>query len=225
MRARHLFVLAAVVAGLGTGGAARVTASPNLVTNGDFETATYDPNEVPGPNGYSAVTVPGWIVTGTPTVIAYGSLRPVPSPCPVGTTCPAFGAQSLGLNSGAPATISQDLATTAGTTYHVSFALSGDAPPSQAGCPDDRLQKTLTVGAGASSYDFTFDPDPNADPQQGLTFAMEEFDFVATTSTTTLSLRSTTPGCAGPIVDAVSVTDVAPLTPAAPVAAAPAFTG
>ncbi|WP_346779307.1 alkaline phosphatase family protein [Mycobacterium camsae] len=46
--------------------------SPNLLVNPGFEIAT------PSPTGYSAVTIPGWIMSGTPTIIPNGAPRPFP---------------------------------------------------------------------------------------------------------------------------------------------------
>jgi hypothetical protein len=46
--------------------------SPNLLVNPGAELAD------PSLSGYSSVTVPGWTVTGTPTVIEYGTLRRFP---------------------------------------------------------------------------------------------------------------------------------------------------
>ena len=51
---------------------------PNLLVNPGAELGD------PSLSGYSAVSVPGWALTGTPTVIDYGTLRrfPVPTPSP-----------------------------------------------------------------------------------------------------------------------------------------------
>jgi Phosphoesterase family len=59
--------------------------SPNLLVNPGAEVGD------PSLSGYSSVTVPGWTVTGTPTVIGYGTLRRIPWPLPnPGPTAPAF---------------------------------------------------------------------------------------------------------------------------------------
>src|SRR5262249_17302514 len=141
------------------------------------------------------------------------------------------GNQSLDLNSLDPASMTQDLATVPGSTYHVFFALSGVPPVPQGECPSSFNEKFLTVSAGTTSHDYTFTPSL-ADPPNPTTqsFVTSEFDFVATGTTTTLEFASTTEGCAGPIIDAVSVTLVTepvnpPPAPPAPIAAAPAFTG
>ncbi|WP_306276914.1 alkaline phosphatase family protein [Mycobacterium sp. TY814] len=61
--------------------------SPNLLVNGSFEIAT------PSPSGFSSVTIPGWSVTGTPTIISYGTPRGYPSPFsfPLPDTPPVLG--------------------------------------------------------------------------------------------------------------------------------------
>ena len=48
--------------------------SPNLLANADAELGD------PSLSGYSSVTIPGWTVTGTPTVVKYDTLRQLPSP-------------------------------------------------------------------------------------------------------------------------------------------------
>ena len=58
--------------------------SPNLLVNPGAEIAD------PSLSGYSSVTVPGWTVTGTPTVIEYGTVRRLPWPgATPGPTLPA----------------------------------------------------------------------------------------------------------------------------------------
>ena len=58
---------------------------PNLLTNAGAELGD------PSLSGYSSVTVPGWTVTGTPTVIKYDTLRRQPSPFATpGQTLPRF---------------------------------------------------------------------------------------------------------------------------------------
>jgi hypothetical protein len=59
--------------------------SPNLLVNPSAELGD------PSLSGYSSVTVPGWTVTGTPTVIQYGTARRLPWPLGTpGPTLPAF---------------------------------------------------------------------------------------------------------------------------------------
>jgi hypothetical protein len=222
VKVRHLFGVLAVVAVVGIGTAVPIAAeSSNLVTNGDFETPV-----APSPANIVSVSgtqLDGWTIQGDGVMDVtnknFTSVFPVYS-----------GNQSLDLNSIAPASMTQDLTTVPGSTYHVFFALSGVPPVSLNECPQGSvLDKSLTVSAGTAAHDYTFHPNPDADPPNGQSFVTEEFDFVASGTTTTLEFASTTEGCAGPIIDAVSVTLVEAVTPPAPpappVAAAPAFTG
>nr|WP_310767794.1 alkaline phosphatase family protein [Mycobacterium sp. Z3061] len=59
---------------LGHNGIPGLPMSPNLLVNPSFEIAT------PSPSGFSSVTIPGWSVSGTPTIISYGTGRAYPSP-------------------------------------------------------------------------------------------------------------------------------------------------
>ncbi|MGB9303543.1 MAG: alkaline phosphatase family protein, partial [Mycobacterium sp.] len=59
---------------LGRSGIPGLPMSQNLLVNPGFEVAD------PSGSGYSGVTVPGWTLSGTPTVIAYGTPRGYPSP-------------------------------------------------------------------------------------------------------------------------------------------------
>ncbi len=63
---------------------AAVVMSPNLLTNPGAEFGD------PSLSAYSSVSIPGWSVTGTPTVIRYGTLRRLPWPLgSPGPTLPA----------------------------------------------------------------------------------------------------------------------------------------
>jgi hypothetical protein len=59
---------------LGRNGIPGLPMSQNLLVNAGFEVAD------PSGSGYSGVTIPGWTVTGTPTIIAYNTPRGYPSP-------------------------------------------------------------------------------------------------------------------------------------------------
>ncbi|ODQ97489.1 alkaline phosphatase family protein, partial [Mycobacterium intermedium] len=59
---------------LGRNGIPGLPMSPNLLVNPSFEIAS------PSVTGFSSVTVPGWTVTGTPTVIPYNAQLTYPSP-------------------------------------------------------------------------------------------------------------------------------------------------
>jgi hypothetical protein len=216
----------AIVGTIGLGTAVPLAAETNIVTNGDFETPV-----APSPANILSVSgsqLDGWTIQGSGVMdVTNKNFADNGS-----TTFPVYsGNQALDLNSLDPATMTQDLTTVAGSTYHVFFALTGLPPVPPNECPSSFLDKSLTVSAGSTSHDYTFNPDPNAVPLTNQAYVTKEFDFVATGTTTTLQFASTTQGCAGPIIDAVSVTLVPPVTPetppvaAAPVAAAPVFTG
>ena len=225
MKVRHLVGMCAIVAAIGLGTAVPLAAETNIVTNGDFETPV-----APSPANILSVSgtqLDGWTIQGN-GVMDVTNKNFVDG---ASTTFPVYsGNQALDLNSLQPASMTQDLTTVAGSTYHVFFALTGVPPVPLNECPAGSvLDKSLTVSAGGTSHDYTFSPDANATPPNNQSYVTKEFDFVATATTTTLEFASTTAGCAGPVIDAVSVTLVpAAVTPpvaAAPVAAAPAFTG
>ena len=108
--------------------------SQNLLVNPGFEVAD------PSVSGYSGVTIPGWTVTGTPTVIPYGTPRPI-FPSPLSSPLPDL-PKFLGFPQHAPSgggnnfagggpvatsTISQtvNLTGAAGTPYTLSADLGG----------------------------------------------------------------------------------------------------
>lgn len=111
--------------------------SPNLLVNPGGELGD------PSLSGYSSVTMPGWTVTGTPTVIKYGTRVRLPSPlASPGPTLPAAlgflrsnngppdgGVQFLGGGNVATSTLTQtvDLSSAASEidTGTVPYALSG----------------------------------------------------------------------------------------------------
>jgi hypothetical protein len=223
VKVRHVIGMFAIIGAIGLGTAVPISAETNLVVNGDFETPV-----APSPANILSVSgsqLDGWTIQGNGVMdVTNKNFADNGS-----TTFPVYsGNQSLDLNSLDPATMTQDLTTVTGSTYHVFFALTGVPPVPPNECASSVLDKSLTVSAGSTSHDFTFHPDPNATPLNNQAFVTKEFDFVATGTTTTLEFASTTAGCAGPVIDAVSVTLVPPVTPpvaAAPVAAAPGFTG
>ncbi|MBX9640506.1 MAG: hypothetical protein K2X97_12470, partial [Mycobacteriaceae bacterium] len=59
---------------LGHNGIPGLPMSPNLLVNPGFEIAS------PSTTGFSSVTIPGWTVTGTPTIVPYGTPLTYPSP-------------------------------------------------------------------------------------------------------------------------------------------------
>ena len=101
--------------------------------------------------------------------------------------------------------IFQDLATTVGQTYQLTFFVSG--VPS-AGCIVTN-PKTLTVSAGSTAQDYTYTPNASASPAGNQPFDQHTLTFAATGTTTRLTFTSTSAGCAGPVIDNVSVVPLA----------------
>jgi choice-of-anchor C domain-containing protein len=161
------------------------------VTNGSFEAGNYVENAP----GWEMLTAPstdmtGWTVSSG-TVDWVGPLWQAQD-----------GSKSIDLDGNSPGAISQNLATTIGNTYSVSFYLSGNSN----GGP---TVKTLIVSAtGTAPATYTFDVSTISNSAMG--WRLESYSFVATSSTSTLTFASgDTPGAYGPALDNVVVTETA----------------
>ena len=159
----------------------RRIAMPNLSTDPATPSLVEGPNLLVNPgaelgdpslSGYSAVSVPGWALTGTPTVIVYGTLRrfpvPTPSPGPVlpdllafpSRGLPGSGERFFGGGPVADSTITQtvNLSAAADDIDHrpggVQYQLSGDLggfliDPSRTNVTVDFLDENgVTLGTG-----------------------------------------------------------------------------
>lgn len=184
MTPRFSFVRALVLAAVIT-----TPASAQLIVNGSFET--------PGSSGVlPATAIPGWTASsGNFEVIGSNYWQPY------------HGSQSIDLNGVQVGTIFQDILTSIGSTYSLSFALAGN--------PGRSSNKTLNVLWGSSAaMPFTF-------VQTGTTHANMGWrlitinDLVATSTTTRLHFQSTTFSTpdGGPALDAVSLTQTSIATP------------
>jgi choice-of-anchor C domain-containing protein len=168
------------------------------LTNGSFESgpftgAPYDEFAA----GSTALT--GWTIDS-------GSLESIGS-----YWAASDGTRSLDLNGCCqPATISQELATTVGASYVVTFDLSGNPTGGPA-------VKTLTVGAtGGSTEAMSFDVVATGATLADMKWSTREYSFGATSSTTVLTFSSTTPAGAGPALDNVRITETLPPPPPPP---------
>jgi choice-of-anchor C domain-containing protein len=161
------------------------------VTNGSFEDGIYVDNG----SGFEQLNAGDTSITGW-TVDA-GSVDWI------GTYWPAdVGAMSIDMSGVEAGTISQAFATTIGNTYTVSFSLSGNP----AGPP---TVKTLDVSAtGGTLASYTYDVTGN--DLANMNWTTEEYSFLATSASTTLSFISTTAGAFGPALDNVVVTETVP---------------
>ncbi len=191
---RKLIVLAAILGLALMLGAA--TAQANLITNGSFEEPV-SPSIDPFVTLFSVSTdISGWTV-GTGSIDWIGTYWQA-----------AEGSRSLDLNGAAAGSIYQTFATTAGQSYLVEFAMSGN--------PDgDPTLKTMTASAGGVSADFDFTVTGN---KVNMGWEDKSFTFMATDSLTTLIFTSTTAlvtgdtSPCGPALDNVRVSAV-PLPP------------
>ena len=162
-------------------------ANANLLTNGGFEGSTS-----------STATPPGWFNIGhSDGVITYASFG---TPAYDGNNYYDLGGYG---NAWGPIGdgIAQSFATIIGQTYLVSFGLSGE---------NSSGDETLTVAAGNASFDYLLTP-----TGQGVfkrEFVTQNFNFVATDATTTLSFIHTAGqgGNNDPLIDGVSVTAAVP---------------
>jgi choice-of-anchor C domain-containing protein len=111
----------------------------------------------------------------------------------------ADGSHSLDMNGseGLGASVQQMFDTNIGVQYHVSFSMAANTNAAPA-------LKLLHVDAAGQSQDYTFDGSGHGNFNMG--WAKETFSFNATGTSTTLTFTSlTTECCAGPALDAVSV--------------------
>jgi len=168
-------------------------ATPVLL-NGSFEQGTY----VNGGAGFATLNAPSAAITNW--AVTAGSVDWIKT-----YWTAQDGNFSLDLSGNGPGTITATsiLNTTVGQEYEVDFWISGN--------PDNtRGVKTLqvTVGAPAQSQVFTFDT-RIGNTRTNMMWSLKSFDFVATSSTTSLSFMSETNTAYGAALDNVSVKEVA----------------
>jgi choice-of-anchor C domain-containing protein len=166
-----------------TAGAANLGAQ-NLVTDGSFENPA-----LPSAASFSTIlagnSFGAWTVTS-------GSIDLIRT-----YWAPSDGFQSVDLNGNAAATISQNVATTAGQRYTLRFSIAGN--------PDGAFDKTMRVWWGAQDLGtFTFTQAGWTKTNMGWQ-TITLTDLVATGSSTTLSFAAVTTGAIGIALDNVSV--------------------
>jgi len=163
-------------------------------TNGSFETGNFV--QFQPPTDFARLVAPdnsidGWIVSG-------GSVDWV------GTYWQAAdGARSLDLDGdeGAPGAISQTFDTHVGSTYVVTFALSGNP---DAGPP----LKTMTVDIdGGATTAYSYDTGLNGTTRTDMKYVPKGYTFVAMDLETTLNFTSKTYGGYGAVIDNVVITE------------------
>jgi hypothetical protein len=200
--AAALAALAFVVAPAPAFGAC-VTAPGNLVANCSFEQPVI-------PAGSFRSFGPGSDIAGW-TVSQGGDSVDLVEKTFVGGYPVADGSQSLDLNTNNPGGVEQRVATVAGNAYRISFQLSGYPAP-KANCTATEPHRIRVSGAGFSQ-DFAFAADTTATPPGNQRFEQHTVDFVAA-GNTLIQLRGLNAGCAGPVVDDVTVTQIQAPAPA-----------
>ncbi|HEY4308365.1 MAG TPA: choice-of-anchor C family protein [Pirellulales bacterium] len=168
-------------------------AGATLIVNGSFESGA-----LPTPPGTTLTSgstdITGWVVGGHG--IDY-----------IGTYWQASdGGRSIDLDSGTilgagpyDGSISQTFVTTSGQEYRVGFDMAGNPDGGPA-------LKVLEISAAGQSSQLSF---LNTDQTHGaMDYQPRAFDFVATSSTTTLTFTSLSGTGYGPVIDNVSVNAV-----------------
>lgn len=185
----------ALSAGAVAGGLLLVTAAFAVGTNGSFEDGTNPPAgtfRTIGGGSPQGQDINGWTVGGHSIdwIRTYWTA--------------SEGLRSIDLNGTSTGSISQELATSVGATYTVQFDLSGNP----AGDPS---VKTLQVSAsGAASEGFSFDVTAAGNTLTDMKWEPQQYTFLATSSSTTLTFASTISGAFGPAIDNVVITETLP---------------
>jgi choice-of-anchor C domain-containing protein len=178
-------------------------APANLVTNGSFENPAVGPGYVVYPAGSDGIT--GWTV-GAGSVSNASVEQDSSDNWPADT-----GNISVDLSGNGPGDIYQDLATTPGTSYIISFALGGNFY-----CGQTVKQMKLTFGGTVLTYEF----DDTKSSASNMHWEHESLQVTATSATTRLDFADVTAdqSSCGAVVDSVSVS----ATPAPALAEVPA---
>jgi choice-of-anchor C domain-containing protein len=112
----------------------------------------------------------------------------------------SHGVRSLDMSGLTAGQISQTLNTVAGSTYRVTFDMSGNA----GGAP---AVKMLTVSVnGAQAQTYSYDTTAKGTTQLNMNWETMIYEFTANSSSTVLAFTSGTPGWFGPALDNVSIT-------------------
>ena len=169
-------------------------ANANLITNGSFESGSWV--AASAMNSWSHVLPGSGVITGWTVGGSYGvdwhnntEFNPIQD-----------GNYAIDLNgtgqSGSTGTIGQTIATVAGLTYHVSFYLAGPGT----GGPDPRQINLNISGVGNTLFS------QDASNNQALDWGLKTLDFVAASSSTTLTFSSVNSASSwGPALDNVKV--------------------
>jgi len=157
------------------------------VANGSFESGTSDPGDFWLTLDAGSNVIDSW-------TIDEGSIDYMG-----GWWQASDGVRSLDMSGLVPGKISQYVATVPGTSYKVSFDMSGN--------PDgEPLVKLITVTAdGGQGQTFSYDISAFGNSRLNMGWARQQYTFVAQSDLTLLSFASGTDGFYGPTLDNVSM--------------------
>ena len=138
----------------------------------------------------------------------------------VGSWQSADGTNSIDLNGFGPGFVSQDIATTPGTSYTVMFALAGNPGDPLHGDPQDLKRMSVSAALALGVYEFN----TTGKSLTNMGWVEKSFTFTATDATTTLTFRSLHAGdpnnwrsrAEGPALDNIRVVWDAPDAPTNP---------
>lgn len=184
-KASLAFLVVAVAVVASTSFAGTANASGNLVVNGSFEDGDFNGagHQLIIPSA-AATHLPGWTIDS-------GSIDKIGS-----LWVASHEDLSIDLNSTVAGAISQNVPTTVGQDYLVTFDMAGNV----AGTP---VVKSLTATAAGSGGSFTFDTTGQSFANMG--WEQKSFTFTATSTSTNLKFASSHGGAYGPALDNVSV--------------------
>lgn len=190
---------------------APLAAHANLIADGDFSQPSLSSGFVTYTSGQSFA---GWtVIDGVNQSAGGGSIDVVSNSL---FAAPPNGGQAADLDgSASEGGLTQSFATTNGSTYAVSFYLSGNP----AGGPDvpnggpTLKQVEVTIDGVAQSYGYDVVAEGNT--LANMLYLLEGFDFTADSATTTLSFASLDSGDSsyGPVIADVAVDAVDPPDP------------
>ena len=180
----------AVVMSLALAGSAMAAA----FTNGGFESGTYTGGSWNTLNtGSTAIT--GWTVSSGTVDWVDSSYWET-----------AEGSKSIDLDGNSAGALTSDsFSTVSGGTYFVSFALSGN-PDADLGLKTVRVSAS---GSSSASADYSFNTSTMGNTHADMMYQTEGYTFVATGTGAALTFASQTAGAWGPVIDNVTVTQVA----------------
>jgi choice-of-anchor C domain-containing protein len=174
-------------------------AHANIIVNPSFEQPVVA--DSPGFQFYFAGSpaIPGWTIVGNSVDVLKDTRWQ-----------PHEGHQSVDLTGVTAGGLYQDLPTTPGTTYHLSFWLAGN--PEFAGAGGGPFVKAMRLSWGGSPVgNLSFDVTGKTNFNLGWT--NYQYDLAATGPTTRLQFESLTAGFSGPMIDDLSLVALVPPGP------------